>query len=113
MRKDTRPLTLTFEPDNDVVVQLGEPAKADFELRLGKQPRTLLNSATFTNGVLTGRFAGRIPTEDAGGWRHSIALNLRLVTGAGAARLRGSGNAETSIDPVYYSLASYVELTKR
>ncbi len=94
----TLPLTLSFQPDGDVHVRIGE------------QLRTLLNDAAFRDGQLTGRFAGHIPTPDAEHHRHIVLLNLRL---RGDGRLGGQATAHTPSEPLYFALTSYVELTKR
>ena len=93
---DSLPLYLIFQPDGDVHV------------RLGDQLRTLLNGASFQNGALVGRFAGRIPSAEQGRHPHSILLNVRLNEGT----LRGQASAQTTVEPIYYALSSYVELTK-
>jgi CubicO group peptidase (beta-lactamase class C family) len=88
----TVPLTLRVQPDGDVHVQLGD------------ELRTLLNEASFERGVLTGRFAGTIPTEDARRHPHHVLLTVRLRDGklAGAATAQGD----------YFALSSFVELRK-
>ena len=96
--RDTLPITLSIRSDGDVHVQLGRQLKA------------LLSEVTFRDGRLVGRFAGRIPTDDASRHAHSIQLDLRLVEGA----LKGMASAQTATEPlVYYSLASYAELRKK
>jgi CubicO group peptidase (beta-lactamase class C family) len=89
----TVPLTLVFQPDADVHVQMGE------------EMRTLLNDVSFRSGQLLGRFAGSIPTEDARRHPHSILLNLRLLDG----RLVGAATAQSS----FFALSSYVDLEKK
>jgi CubicO group peptidase (beta-lactamase class C family) len=76
---------------------------------LGDEPRAVVNQMSFSGTRLSGRFAGRIPTDDAGRWPHSIGLGLELVGG----RLKGQLSAQAVGDPTYYSLASYAELDKR
>ena len=76
---------------------------------LGDQQRAVVNQLNFVNERLTGRFAGQIGTDDAGRWPHSLQLGLLLVDGV----LKGQLSAQTSTDPVYYSLASYTELRRR
>lgn len=92
----TVPMTLLFQPDGDVHVTLGG------------QLETLLTGAQFQNGALVGRFAGTIPSEEQRRHQHSVLLNLRLRDG----RLVGQASAQTTEEPVYYALTSYVELTK-
>jgi CubicO group peptidase (beta-lactamase class C family) len=93
---DTVPLTLVFQEDGDVHVALGD------------QLRALLNQVRFTDGALTGRFAGTIPTPDASPHPHQVLLQLRLRDG----RLTGQASAQTPEERVYFALTSYVELTR-
>lgn len=90
----TLPFKLTFQPDGDVQARIGEGAPA------------LVNGVRWANGVLTGRFAGTIPTPDAGRHPHSMLLQLRLLDGT----LKGQASAQTTDEPVYFALTSYVEL---
>jgi CubicO group peptidase (beta-lactamase class C family) len=60
------PLTLLFQPDGDV------------HLQLGTQPRTLLNDVKFRDGRLKGFFAGTIGTEDANRRAYRLHLDLKL-----------------------------------
>lgn len=92
----TVPLLLDFRPDGTV------------HIRLDRQGRMLLSPVWYRNGQLIGRFPGTIPTEDAARHPHSVLLNLRLRDG----RLSGMATAQTTGDPVYYALSSYVELTR-
>jgi hypothetical protein len=91
------PIRLTIRENGDAFAWVGD------------QPRAVLNQLVFVNNRLTGRFAGQIGTEDGGRWPHSLQLGLQLVDGA----LKGQVSAQTSTDPVYYSLASYAELTRK
>ena len=88
----TVPLTLRVQPDGDVHVQLGD------------ELRTLLNEASFERGVLAGRFAGTIPTEDARRHPHNVLLTVRLREG----KLLGAATAQGD----YFALSSFVELRK-
>ncbi|MBM4187514.1 MAG: beta-lactamase family protein [Gemmatimonadetes bacterium] len=100
------PLEMAFEADGDVKVTLGPttpPPGAPATLR------TLLNGAAWRSGVLTGTFLGTIPTPDASPIDHQIGLELRLVGG----KLRGQAAALSTTDPIYFALASYVELTRQ
>lgn len=97
----TVPFRLVVEADGDVKVRIG--AEPDGQLE------SLLNEPRWSAGVLTGRFAGTIPTSDASWTPHSVALDLRLVSG----KLRGQASAQTPDTPVFFSIASYVELGKR
>jgi beta-lactamase family protein len=92
----TAPISLLFQPDGDVHVTLGNSLK------------TLLSGASFTKGELTGRFLGTISTEEQRRYASSVLLDVRLRDGA----LRGQASAMSTDDPVYYALASYVELRK-
>ncbi len=91
-----------------VPIRLEIRANGDVFVWLGDQLRAVANQVSFRNGRLTGRFAGRIGTDDAGRWPHSLQLGLQLVDGV----LKGQVSAQTATDPVYYSLASYAELRR-
>jgi CubicO group peptidase (beta-lactamase class C family) len=91
------PIMITFQPDGDVHVKLADELE------------TLLNEATYRNGNLVGRFTGTIPTTDAGRHGHSVLLNVRLRDG----KLSGQVTAQTTEEPIYYALTSYVELEKK
>ncbi len=95
--QSTVPIRLAIKPDGDVFVWLAD------------QPRSVANQVTFVGTRLTGRFAGRIPTDDARRWPHSIQLGLELVDG----QLKGQVSAQAVGDTTYYSLASYAELKKK
>jgi CubicO group peptidase (beta-lactamase class C family) len=92
----TIPMAMLFQPDGDVHVTLGS------------QLKTLLTGAAYSNSSLSGRFAGTVPSEEQSRHAHSILLNVRLRDGA----LRGQASAQTTEEPVYYALTSYVELTR-
>ena len=78
------------------------------DVRLDRQLVALLNQVSFGGGELNGRFAGRIPTPDAARHPHDIRLQLRLRDG----KLRGQATAQSTDDPGYFGLSSYVELEK-
>ena len=103
------PFRLTVLADGDVKVRIGPEPKPNTEDSEDTQLESLLNGVEWTRPVLSGRFAGTIPTPDASWTPHSIALDLRLVDG----KLRGQASAQTPDTPVYFSIASYVELAKR
>lgn len=105
---NTIPFHLTFESDGDVKVRMGAEPEAG-ESWPDVQLETLVNDAKWSAPQFTGRFAGTMPTPDASWTPHSIALELRLVDG----RLRGQASAQTPDTPVYFSIASYVELTRK
>ena len=92
--KGTVPFKLEFQADGDVRVTLGDQMPA------------LLAEVRLTGGVLTGRFAGTIPTPDAARHPHSILLQLRLLDG----KLKGQASAQTTEEPVYFAVTSYIEL---
>jgi len=106
--RKTVPFSLTIEQDGDVHAQIGDPPTGDFFGGFGKQLPALVSLADWKDGVFSGRFTGTIETPDAARVPHTIALELRLVDGV----LRGQANAESGVDPVYFSLASYVEVRK-
>lgn len=97
----TIPFRLIVEADGDIKVRIGSEADGQLE--------SLLNDVGWSHGVLTGRFAGTIPTPDASWTPHSVALELRMVNG----KLRGQASAQTPDNPVFFSIASYLELGKR
>ena len=92
----TVPFKLTLEADGDVVARMGDAAPAR------------VNDVRWNNGALSGRFAGTVPTPDAERHRHSVLLQLRLYDG----RLKGQATAQTTDEPVYFALTSYLELGK-
>jgi CubicO group peptidase (beta-lactamase class C family) len=95
--QDTIPITVQIAPDGDTHVQLGD------------ELASVLDHPTFRNGRLVGDFWGRIPTPDVDRHLHTLQLDVLLVDG----KLEGMVNAQTPDLPrVYYSLASYVEMTK-
>jgi hypothetical protein len=95
--QDTLPFSLVVRSDGVVIAGIG------------RELRSLVNGARFQNGRLNGRFFGKIPTEDAARWPHSIALGLILSDG----RLRGQVTAITVDDPAYYALSSFADLRKK
>jgi len=105
----TLPFELEVRQDGEVQVQLGEAARPDGSNRADAQLRALVNRVTWERGVLSGRFAGQIPAPDVSWVPHTIAFDLRLVNGV----LRGQASAQTSDTPVYFSVASYIELKRR
>ena len=74
-----------------------------------RQLPALLSGVEWHDNVLSGWFAGTIPTPDANRVRHAIELELRLVQG----KLRGQASAASTWDPPYFLLASYAELIKQ
>lgn len=93
--QDSVPLTLLVQPDGDVHVRLGEGL------------RTLLSDVSFHDGLLRGRFAGAIPTDDAR--RHPHVVELRLWMREG--RLVGAVAAHAEQGP-FFDLSSYAELAR-
>ncbi|MDQ3699171.1 MAG: beta-lactamase family protein [Gemmatimonadota bacterium] len=89
-------MALLFQPDGDVHVTLGN------------ELRTLLTGVSYRNGNLVGRFAGTIPTDEQRRHQHSVLLDLRPRDST----LRGQATAQTTAEPIYYALTSYVELAK-
>jgi hypothetical protein len=75
----------------------------------GESPRAVLNEVSITNGRLNGRFAGRMPTDDAGRWPHDLGIGLVLEGGS----LRGQVNAMSLTDPIMYSLSGYADLKRK
>lgn len=89
-------MALFFQPDGDVHVALGN------------QLRTLLTGVSYRAGNLVGRFAGTIPSDEQRRHQHSVLLDVWVRDST----LRGQASAQTTVEPVYYALTSYVELTK-
>jgi CubicO group peptidase (beta-lactamase class C family) len=92
----TMTMSLLFQPDGDVHVTLGN------------QLRTLLTGVSYRAGNLVGRFAGTIPSDEQRRHQHSVLLDVWVRD----TTLRGQASAQTTDEPVYYALTSYVELTK-
>jgi hypothetical protein len=93
-----QPMTLTFQPDGDVVATLGG------------QPRALLWGTGWQgDSVFAGRFAGTMPTDDARLHRHTVLLRLTLRGGT----LSGMATAQTvPPDTVFYARTAYAELKR-
>ena len=89
-------LSLDIRPDGDVHVALGD------------QYETLLNQTRFRDGMLTGRFAGTIPTPDASRHPHTVRIEL-LLRGD---QLAGQVSAVTEVEPRHCALSSYAELRR-
>ena len=88
--KTDLPFSLVIQPDGDI------------HARIGTQLKSLVNRASFKDGILTGEFLGDIGTEDANRTRYVLSLSLKLrgdvLNGAMTARsLPGKrlGNALT------------------
>ena len=91
----------------DVPMEVAVDEDGDVHVDVDGQLAQLLNDVDFVDGRLQGRYAGRIPTPDV--MRHplhTVFLNLRLE----GDRLYGQASAQTSADPTFFSLASFVEL---
>ncbi len=91
------PVSMVFQADGDIHVKIGE------------QLETLVNKASFHDGIVEGHFTGSIPTPDAKRYRHSLLLHLRLR----GDKLAGQVTAETPDDSVHFALSSYTELTRK
>jgi len=94
----TTPIALVVKSD-DVHVRLGGPDSL----------WTVLNAPTFRDRVLSGRFAGTIPSEEARRFPHAVGVAL-LVQGDS---LRGWAAAMTTDDPLTGAMSSYAELTRK
>lgn len=90
-----------------LVLWIGE---SDIRVRLGERPAlwTLVNDATFVNGLIGGRFVGTIPTDDARRAPHVVAMSLRLHDGA----LRGWMAAQVNVPTNDFSLSSFADLAR-
>ncbi|MBX3148024.1 MAG: beta-lactamase family protein [Gemmatimonadales bacterium] len=105
----TLPFELEVRSSGEMQTQIGEAMRPGDDPLLRKQLRALVNMPSYRDGVLSGRFAGTIPTPDVDWVSHTVAFDLRLVNGV----LRGQASAQTGIDPLFFSVASYLELRKR
>jgi CubicO group peptidase (beta-lactamase class C family) len=103
------PFGLTIDADGDVKAQIGTAPTSMFDFGPEKQLPALVSDLAWREGTLTGALAGQIPTPDAGRVPHVIGLTLRLVGG----RLRGEAAALSTTNPIYFALASYVDLTRK
>jgi CubicO group peptidase (beta-lactamase class C family) len=96
--------------EGEIPLKLVVRGDQDVHIALGDQLETVLNEARYEEAerVLTGRFAGSIPTSDAMRRPHQVLLRLWYRDG----RLSGQATAQTRTDPVYFALSSYVELKR-
>ncbi len=96
--------------EGEVPFKLTVRGKDDVHVELGDQLETVLNEASYEQEewVLSGRFAGTVPTADAVRRPHQVLLRLWYRDG----KLAGQATAQTRTDPVYFALSSYVELEK-
>jgi CubicO group peptidase (beta-lactamase class C family) len=97
----------TWEGELPFIVRIEKDG--DVKVRVARQLWTLLNQVSWNGDRLVGRFAARIPTADAGRHPHTIQLDLRLRDG----KLRGQATAQTTDQPVYFALSSYVEVARQ
>jgi CubicO group peptidase (beta-lactamase class C family) len=91
------PFTLVFQPDGDIHVKFGQELES------------LVNDASFRNGIFEGRFAGTMPTADAMRHEHGLLMQLRLR----GDKLAGQVIAETPDESPHFALSSYTELTRK
>ena len=90
-----------------MVLWVGE---SDVRARFGDAPAlwTLVNDASFANGLLGGRFVGTVPTDEARRAPHIVAMLLRLHEGT----LRGWLAAQVTVPTNDFSLSFYADLVK-
>ena len=84
----------------------------DVHVRLGSGPDvlwTVLNAPTFRNNLLTGQFAGTIPSEEARRFPQNVGVSLLLQGDT----LRGWAAAMTTDNPLTGAMSSYAELTRK
>jgi CubicO group peptidase (beta-lactamase class C family) len=91
------PFTMVFQPDGDIHV------------KFGKELETLVNNASFRDGILEGQFTGEMPTPDAMRHKHGLEIHLRLR----GDKLFGQLIAETPDESPHFALSSYTELTRK
>jgi len=94
--------------DSTVTMALLVQPDGDVHVTLGNQLRTLLTGVSYEKGNLVGRFPGTIPSDEQRRHQHSVLVDVRLRDST----LRGQASAQTTVEPVYYALTSYVELTR-
>ncbi|MHB1329466.1 MAG: serine hydrolase domain-containing protein, partial [Gemmatimonadales bacterium] len=104
----TVPFELEVRANGEMQVQMGEPMRPNQDPS-GRELRALVNLPSYRDNTLSGRFAGTVPTPDVNWTPHTVAFDLRLVNGV----LRGQASAQTGVDPLFFSVASYLELRKR
>jgi CubicO group peptidase (beta-lactamase class C family) len=94
-----QPVEMTFQPDGDIHVRLGEQLTA------------LVNHASFEEGVLHGAFSARVGTPDTDRYDNTLLLSLRLRGQV----LNGSATAVSIRDKAraYGALTHWVELSKQ
>jgi CubicO group peptidase (beta-lactamase class C family) len=95
----TTPIALLVKSD-DVHVRLGSGDDALW---------TVLNTPTFRNNLLTGRFAGTIPSEEARRFPQNVGVSLLLQGDT----LRGWAAAMTTDNPLTGAMSSYAQLTRK
>jgi CubicO group peptidase (beta-lactamase class C family) len=67
---------VTYQAELPLALAIKDPR--DVRVKLGKDLETLLNRPGFTDGILTGLFAGDIKNEDARGRPYQLRLDLKL-----------------------------------
>ena len=95
---NTYPVVMTIHADSDVHIKVGD------------QMETVLNGVRFADGLLSGRFAGHIFTEDAGRQEHYLELDRLALRGD---TLAGALQATAPTSRRHYSLPSWIRLTRR
>lgn len=107
LRGEWRGTVQTYEGTLPIVLRADS---AEVRVRLGDAPGlwALLGNASYSNGVLGGRFLGTIPTPEARRVAHVVAVSLQLR----ADTLRGWAAAQVTASTNDYSLSSYAELTR-
>jgi len=92
-----------------VPMRLQIKTEGSIQAWIGDQPGASVTNASFSDGRVSGTFAARIPTGDAGRWPHNVSLGL-LLSGD---KLAGEVTANSTADRIYFSLSSYAELTRK
>lgn len=93
----TIPVSITFQPDADVHINVGDEMK------------TLVNFVRFENGRFSGSCNGTIQTPDAAQYPHYLRINLTLRDNT----LSGAVVADTFGSRLHYQLPSWIKLTKQ
>jgi len=82
---------------------------ADVHLRVDRQLETLLNGPNFRDGVLRGRFAGKLPYDDNRGDDYTVELELKLREG----KLSGGAITHATNQWGESAVTHWVELEKK
>ena len=94
--------------EGSVEVSFAVRADGDVHVKLDDQLEAVLNNARFDDGVLRGRFAGRIPAPDMVRYPHHVLIEATLR----GDRIFGAATAMSDTDPIHWALSSRLELRR-